>query len=168
MRGSVTVRPIALIDIGGFSECTAAVIAERDFLAHTEPFPLEETAKHVAGNIRLGNPQFVADDAGCIVGWCDIVRSTVPVHRHSGSLGVGMLAAYRGRGLGLALIESTLEAARAAAFERVDLTVYRRNERAARLYRKAGFRDVGVRIRGKKLDGEYDDELLMQILLEQR
>ena len=161
----VIVRPIDLRDIGGFSECTAEVIKERVYLAHLEPFPIEETAKFVAMNIRVGNPQFVAEDAGRIVGWCDIVRSTVPVQRHCGSLGIGMLAEYRGHGLGLRLIEATVAAARTAGMERVDLVVYGRNKRAAALYRKAGFTDVGTRLRGKKLDGEYDDTLLMGMLL---
>lgn len=78
-----------------------------------------------------------------------------------------MLAAYRGRGLGLRLIEATVDAARAAGLERVDLVVYGRNERAAALYRKAGFREIGRRERAKKLDGEYDDTVLMGMLLEQ-
>jgi RimJ/RimL family protein N-acetyltransferase len=163
----IFVRPIDLRDIGGFSECVTAVVAERVYLAHIEPLPIDETAKFVALNIRVGNPQFVAEDDGRIVGWCDIVRSSVPVQRHCGSLGIGMLAAYRGRGLGLRLIETTVAAARAAGFERVDRVVYGRNERAAALYHKAGFVEIGRRTRAKKLDGEYDDTILMGMLLAQ-
>jgi L-amino acid N-acyltransferase YncA len=163
--GHAVVRPIELADIAGFASCTAAVIAERSWLAHTEPFPLEETAGFVARNIRTGNPQFVAEDAGRIVGWCDVVRSTVPVYRHGGTLGIGVLASHRGQGLGRRLIAATLAAARAAGMERVDLAVYARNTRAAALYRAVGFRDLGVRRNGKKQDGQYDDVLLMDIAL---
>ena len=79
---------------------------------------------------------------------------------------MGMLAPYREQGLGTRLIDATLSAAREAGMERVDLVVYARNTRAAALYRKVGFRDVGRRTRGKKLDGEYDDELLMEFVFE--
>jgi ribosomal protein S18 acetylase RimI-like enzyme len=163
---SVVVRPIQLTDIGSFAECVAEVIAERDYLAWQERFPIESTARFVAQNIRLGNPQFVADDGGRVVGWCDILRSTVPVHQHCGSLGMGALAPYRERGLGTRLIVSALSAAREIGMERVDLVVYARNARAAALYRKFGFREVGRRTRGKKLDGEYDDEILMEFVFE--
>jgi ribosomal protein S18 acetylase RimI-like enzyme len=164
--GDVVVRPIALTDIGSYAECVAEVIAERDYLAWQERFPIDETARFVAHNIRVGNPQFVADDDGRIVGWCDIMRSTVPVHLHCGSLGMGMLAPYRERGLGTRLIIAALSAAREVGIERVDLVVYARNTRAAALYRKVGFRDVGKRTRGKKLGDKYDDELLMEFVFE--
>lgn len=163
----VVVRPIELRDIGSFAECTAAVIAERDYLAWQTPFPLESTAQFVAANIRTGNPQYVADDGGRIVGWCDIVRSDIPVHRHCGALGMGVLAQYREQGLGRRLIDATLTAARGAGFERVDLVVYARNSRAAALYRSTGFVDIGRRTRGKKLGCDYDDELLMGVVFDE-
>jgi len=161
----VVVRPIGLRDIEGFAACTAAVIAEREWLAHVEPFPIEETARFVARNIRTGNPQFVAELTGRIVGWCDVERSPVPVYAHRGTLGIGMLAEVRGHGLGLRLIEAALAACRTQAIEHVGLAVFARNARALALYRKAGFREIGRRPRGKKLDGHYDDVVLMDLAL---
>jgi ribosomal protein S18 acetylase RimI-like enzyme len=155
------VRPIELRDITGFRECVAAVMAERQWLAYQTPFPIPETAAYVAGNIANGNPQFVADDGGRIVGWCDVARETIPIYAHEGMLGMGVLAGYRGRGLGKRLIEATLAAARIAGFERVSLSAYARNTRAIALYKKIGFVVEGTRVRGKKLDGEYDDVLMM-------
>ena len=43
----------------------------------------------------------------------------------------------------------------------MSLSVYARNTRAVALYRKNGFVVEGTRVRGKKLDGEYDDVLMM-------
>jgi len=163
----VAIRPIELSDIAGFSACTAAVVAERHYLAHVEPFPIDETAKFVALNIRTGNPQFVADDGGRVVGWCDIVRGSLPVHSHRGTLGIGMLAAHRGQGLGTRLMRATLDAARGKGFEHIGLVVYGRNTHAQALYRKAGFREIGRRTRGKKLDGQYDDEVLMELVFDE-
>jgi len=78
---------------------------------------------------------------------------------------MGLLPDYRGRGLGERLIRATLDAARAAGFERIELSVYGRNERASVLYRKVGFVHEGTRVRGKKLDGRYDDVHLMGLML---
>ena len=155
------VRPITLADVTGFRSCVGAVMRERKFLAYLEPFPLAETAAFVAGNIDKGNPQFVADDAGRIVGWCDICRETVPTYAHEGMLGMGVQEDYRGRGVGERLVRAALDAAADAGFERVALSVYASNTRAAALYRKAGFVHEGTRVRGRKLDGAYDDVHMM-------
>jgi RimJ/RimL family protein N-acetyltransferase len=161
----IVIRPIALGDIEQFQHVTNLVMRERRYLAFVEGFPIDEAAAFVARNLRLGNPQLVADDGGRIVGWCDIRRETIPVYAHVGHLGMGLLPDYRGRGIGARLLRASIDAARAAGFERIELTVYGRNERAAALYRRAGFVHEGTRVRGKKLDGEYDDVHMMGMLL---
>jgi ribosomal protein S18 acetylase RimI-like enzyme len=157
----VIVRRIALADIEGYRECVGAVMKERRFLAYLEPFPLAETASFVAANIDKGNPHWVAEDAGRIVGWCDVSRDSVPTYAHEGMLGMGVLEEYRGRGVGERLIRAALDAAAGAGLERVVLSVYASNTRAAALYRKVGFVHEGTRVRGRKLDGIYDDVHLM-------
>jgi ribosomal protein S18 acetylase RimI-like enzyme len=159
------IRPIALADIEQFRDVTSAVMRERVFLAFVDGFPIDEAATFVARNLRLGNPQFVAEDADRIVGWCDIRRETIPVYAHAGHLGMGLLPEYRGRGIGERLIRASIDAARVAGFERIELTVYARNVRAVALYCKVGFVHEGTRIRGKKLDGDYDDVHMMGLLL---
>jgi ribosomal protein S18 acetylase RimI-like enzyme len=160
---SAVVRAITLADVAGYRACVGAVMHERRYLAYLEPFSLAETAGFVAGNIDKDNPHFVADDAGRIVGWCDICRERVPTYAHEGMLGMGVLADYRGRGLGERLIRAALAAATVAGFERISLSVYGTNTRAAALYRKVGFVLEGTRVRGRKLDGVYDDVHMMAI-----
>ena len=161
----VVIRPIALADVEQFRHVTDLVMRERSFLAFVEGFPIDEAAAFVARNVRLRNPQFVADDAGRVVGWCDIRRETIPVYAHTGHLGMGLLPDYRGKGIGMRLLRAAIDEARAAGFERIELSVYVRNARAAELYRKAGFVHEGTRVRGKKLDGEYDDVHIMGLIL---
>ena len=74
---------------------------------------------------------------------------------------MGLLPEYRGHGLGERLIRAALDAARGAGFERVSLSVYASNARATALYRKVGFVLEGTRVRGRKVDGAYDDMLMM-------
>ena len=163
--GEVVIRPIELRDIEGFNRCTDVVMRERQYMAFLEGFPIDEAAAFVARNLRLGNPQYVADDDGVLAGWCDIRRETIPVYAHCGHLGMGLLPEYRGRGIGERLIRASIEDARRAGFERIELSVYSRNTRAAALYRKVGFVHEGTRVRGKKVDGEYDDVLIMGLML---
>ena len=161
----ILIRPIALADIEQFHQVTDAVMRERKFLAFVEGFPIDEAALFVARNMRLRNPQIVADHDGRIVGWCDIRRESIPVYSHTGHLGMGVLAEYRGQGLGERLIRAAIEAARETDFERIELSVYGRNAPAMALYRKVGFVHEGTRVRGKKLDGDYDDVHMMGLLL---
>jgi len=160
----ILVRPIAIGDIEQFWSVTNAVMRERQFLAYFG-FPLDECATFVARNMRLGNPQIVAEHAGRLVGWCDIQRETVPAYAHTGVLGLGVLAEFRGRGVGERLVRAAIDAAKLANFERLELSVYDRNTRAAALYRKVGFVHEGTRVRGKKVDGEFDDVHMMGMLL---
>ena len=163
--GDVVIRPIVLGDIEQFRDVANAVMRERAFLAYVDGFPIDEAAAFVARNLRLDNPQLVADDGGRVVGWCDIRRETMPVYAHVGHLGMGLLPEYRGKGVGERLLRASIDAARAAGFERIELAVYGRNVRAAALYRKVGFVHEGTRVRGKKLDEEYDDVHMMGLLL---
>ena len=158
---AVVVREITLADVAGYRACVGAVMRERRFLAYLEPFSLTQTAAFVADNIDKGNPHYVADDAGGIVGWCDIQRESVPTYAHEGMLGMGLLPDYRGTGLGERLIRTALDAATRAGLERVSLSVYASNTRAMALYRKVGFVLEGTRVRGRKVDGAYDDIHMM-------
>lgn len=161
----IVVRPIALADIEASRDCVAEVMRERRWLAFVEPFSLADTAAFVARNISAGNPHYVVAHGQTIVGWCDICRYTPPVYAHDATMGMGLRDGYRRRGLGERLLRIALDAARGAGLERVSLTVYARNTPAIALYRKVGFVLEGTRVRGKKLDGEYDDVHMMGIHL---
>jgi RimJ/RimL family protein N-acetyltransferase len=163
--GRVAIRPIVLADIEAYRDLTDVVMRERLYMAFLEGFPIDEAAAFVARNLRLGNPHLIADDAGRVVGWCDIRRETIPVYSHCGGLGMGVHPDYRGQGIGERLIRAAIDAARAGGFERLELSVYARNPRAAALYRRVGFVHEGTRVRGKKVDGEYDDVHIMGMLL---
>ena len=162
----VVIRPIARQHIPGFRECLDAVSRERRYLAFLEARPLPAIRKFVLDNIRTGNPQFVALEDGRVVGWCDICRMDRPVYLHAGVLGMGILKEFRGRGIGRRLILAALERAREVGIERVELTVYVSNKRAIRLYKSVGFAREGVQRKGRKLDGVYEDVLMMARLFE--
>jgi RimJ/RimL family protein N-acetyltransferase len=98
---------------------------------------------------------------GEVVGWCDIRRHDFPAHAHRGTLGMGIVPAYRGQGLGLRLLKTTVERAGDAGFVRIELAVYVDNTRAIALYEKAGFVREGVQRDAVLVDGQFRDAIAM-------
>ena len=160
------VVPIAPGHIEGFREALDAVARERKYLAQVEARPLAWAQAFVTENLERDNPQFVALDNGRVVGFCDIIPNLRPGFTHSGSLGMGILRDWRGRGLGRALLEACLEKAFRKGLTRIELEVYASNTAAIALYRKLGFVQEGVKRHARCLDGRYDDLLVMALLRE--
>jgi ribosomal protein S18 acetylase RimI-like enzyme/SAM-dependent methyltransferase len=163
--GAIEIVPILEAHIPGFHRALYAVCRERKYLARFEAPPLESTRAFVLHNIGQGVPQVVALDGETVVGWCDISPSAKDVFRHCGTLGMGILAPYRHRGTGTRLLAAALTRAREAGIERVELEVYESNAAAIALYRKMGFREEGRKIRSCRIDGRYDNDILMVLFL---
>ncbi len=162
---TVEIRRITEHDIVGFREATDAVARERRFLALIEAPPIEETAAFVRDNLARANPSFVAVDGERIVGWCDIVRNERrAIYRHRGTVGMGLLAAYRGQGIGRRLLQAAIDAAMAGGMSRIELTVRADNEVATKLYLRLGFEPEGYHRNTDCIDGVYYDTRSMALL----
>lgn len=86
--------------IEGFHRALDFVARERRYLAFLEAPPPESTRDFVLNNIAQGYPQWVVLSAGELVGWCDIIPKSRPVHARVGVLGVALLPEFRGQGIG--------------------------------------------------------------------
>jgi ribosomal protein S18 acetylase RimI-like enzyme len=158
------VVPIAEQHIDGFWAAVDSVARERRYLALLEAPPKADSTKYVRDNIAARAPHFVALEDASVVGWCYIALKPRPTLRHSGILGMGVLREYRGRGIGRALMDATLQAAKAKGIRRVELTVRVDNEPAKRLYERFGFVTEGLCKRHMHVDGEFVDSWLMALL----
>ena len=155
------IRPVRLQDAASRNVCLDVVARERRYLALLQAPSVADSEKFIAHLDKHNWPQFVAESDERIVGWCDITGMTQPGSTHCGVLGMGLLPAWRGQGLGRRLAEATLVQAQSTGLERVQLEVFVDNVRAIALYEKLGFVHEGRRRRARKLDGVYDDVLIM-------
>jgi len=154
--------PIASRHIDGFHAALDAVAREGEYLALTAAPAIESTRRWVEGNIERGIPLYVALAEGKrVVGWCDIIPNSHPGFDHGGRLGVGVLLAHRGQGIGRRLVRTTIERARVFGLERVELEVFASNAQAIRLYEQFGFEHEGCRRGARKSRGGYEDVLIM-------
>lgn len=165
-RTDVRIVPTDERYVESFNRALDIVARERRYIGFVEGPPMENTrtfVRHVISGEGVQRLAVTHDDE--VVGWCDIVRRGMEGFRHAGRMGMGVLPDYRGAGLGRRLLTETLGAARALGMERVDLEVFASNEAAIALYRKLGFVVEGIKKRARKLDGKYDDDLIMALFL---
>ena len=157
--------PIAEEHIPGFRAAVDTVARERKYLAFLEAPPLEDVARFVCDNIAHRYPQFIVLSAAIVAGWCDVIpnRSRV-IYSHCGTLGIGLLPDFRGKGIGRELMRRTLEAAFAFGLTRIELTVRETNTNAIALYRKLGFETEGFHRNAVRIDGRYENLYSMALL----
>jgi ribosomal protein S18 acetylase RimI-like enzyme len=163
---AIEIVPIAQEHIEGFHRALDFVARERRYLAFLEAPPPDETRAFVLNNIAQNHPQWVVLSEGEVVGWCDILPKSRPVHAHVGVLGVALLPEFRGCGLGGRLIRQTLDAARAFGLHRVELTVREDNANAIALYSKLGFAIEALMRDAIKVDDACENVVLMALLFD--
>jgi RimJ/RimL family protein N-acetyltransferase len=113
----------------------------------------------VKSNLENGNPMMLALADGKVVGWCDVRREFFPSRAHRGTLGMGLLPEWRGRGVGRRLLEATLAQARLSGFKRIELDVHADNPR-----QQAGFVREGIVRDASLIDSVFRDAILMAIV----
>ncbi len=151
--------------ISGFRAAVDVVARERKYLAFLEAPPIENVTRFVLHNIVHRYPQFVVLSAGTVVGWCDVIpnRSRV-VYAHCGTLGVGLLPEFRGKGIGRQLMQRAIDAAFAFGLTRIELTVREGNVNAIALYKSLGFAIEGLHRNAVCIEGQYENLYSMALL----
>ncbi len=108
----------------------------------------------------------VAERAGAIAGWAALNRYT---HRCAydgvADLSIYVARAQRGTGIGSGLLGALEAIARAHSFHKIVLFTFPFNAPGQRLYRKHGFREVGVFREQGRLDGHFIDVMAMEKIL---
>ena len=163
----VTIRQIFHGDIESLHSCLDSVARERKYLGFTQAAPIEETRKSLVEDMERGVIRLIALDESKVVGWCQIRPDRWEGFTHAGWLGMGVLKEYRGQGIGSALLYQTLAEARNRGLERVELSVFASNLPAIHLYEKFRFEIEGRKKRARKLDGNYDDIIVMALIFDQ-
>ena len=159
---SIQITKSSLRFAESYNKAVDTVARERKHLGNTVGFPLDSTISFVKMFEENNLAQFFAMENERVVGWCDIQPKPFEGMKHVGVLGMGILREFRGKGLGSKLLEKALNHAKTVnGIEKVELEVFKSNAVAIRLYERFGFVIEGERVKGRKLDGIYDNILLM-------
>ena len=157
--------PITEAHIAGFRDAVDVVARERKYLAFLEAPPLEDVTKFVRNNIERGYPQFVVVSGDAVVGWCDVLPNrTRVIYSHCGTLGIGLLPQFRGKGIGRTLMQRVIDDAFAFGLTRIELTVRETNVNAIALYKSLGFEVEGRHRNAVCIEGRYENLYSMALL----
>ena len=165
MARLIKVRAARISDAKSLNACFDAIARERAHLGRVAAPPVAQSRSYLRKLLREEYPSLVVTEGKRIVGWCDAEPRDMEGFRHTAGLGMGLLPEMRGRGLGARLVRAIIALCRRRGIEKIELQVYASNRAARALYRKCGFRHEGRRVRARKLDGKYDDVVLMGMLL---
>jgi RimJ/RimL family protein N-acetyltransferase len=153
------IRPTQADDAWAMAELFASVAGERDGIATEPPVDIGERAAVFAGSAA---ESVVADADGQIIGMVHI-----EVSRHGfGELGMLVDRAWRGRGVGSALVAAAIGWAGSHGLHRLSLEVFAHNTAAIALYRRCGFVEEGRRAQQyRRANGELWDSIVMGLAL---
>lgn len=103
----------------------------------------------------------VAEADQRLVGYISAQKGRLNRIAHSAYIVVGILADYRGKGIGTEFFKRLNDWAEEKKVTRLELTVICENEAAKRLYTKSGFQIEGIKRNSVCVDGKYLDEYYM-------
>ena len=149
-----------------YRACLDVVARERMYLAQVEALPLERIKEFVQDSVKNDAVQFFAIDGEKVIGWADIFPSWAHAVAHCGSLGMGVLAEYRGQGIGQQLLQSCIQKAWIKGITRIELEARADNLAAIALYEKCGFKHEALKRNAMRFDGAYFNAVQMSLLRE--
>ncbi|NLE75919.1 MAG: GNAT family N-acetyltransferase [Chloroflexi bacterium] len=163
----LVVRTAALDDAAELRAISAEVVGEMRYsVSEPDEFNHSEEAERTWIARHLDRPDhllLVGEANGHVVGHLGLDCSGRRRMRHRALLHISVARGWRGRGVGTALIGSSLDwAAANPQIEKVALEVLADNTAAQALYRRFGFAEEGRRVREiKRGPGSYVDAVLM-------
>jgi RimJ/RimL family protein N-acetyltransferase len=165
-RPAWTIRPMGERDAEAATALLAEVAREGNYIATEWPFDVEARARAMRDALL---------ERRC-VGWLALDGRTVAgqltvfdLQLEEPEIGMIVGAAYRGRGIGRALLDRATAWARANERPALRLRVFPDNERARALYRASGFSEIALEPAAiVRRDGTARDVIVMRCRIAER
>ena len=167
MTTVITIRRGTTDDAASIVAVWQAIVAEKSYSAIDCPFALEREREYLT-SLSARESVFLAETTERqVVGFQSLDQWTKLFHSmdHVGQLGTFVLQEWRGRGIGKQLAAQTLAFARSGGYEKLVIYVRASNSGAQAFYEGLGFVPCGRLARQVKIDGQHDDEVVMEMFL---
>lgn len=112
------------------------------------------------------HPVIVAEAGGQVVGWGSLnVYNPRKAYDFVADFSIYVERAWRGKAVGSAVLSRLIELAKERGFHKLVLSAFPHNAAGMALYRRFGFREVGIFKEQGQLDGKWVDTIVMEKLL---
>jgi putative acetyltransferase len=164
----LVVRPATTEDLDRLLDLFAAVVDERLWLGAEPPLDRDAQRRRFVERMEEGSSGqslvAVTVDGGELVGYVGMELAPYNV----ASFGMIVDAAWRGRGVGSALVEAAIDWSRDRGAHKLTLQVWPHNPAARRLYRRHGFVEEGLlRRHYRRRNGQLWDAVVMGLVLDE-
>jgi len=161
------IQRATLADFGGLFQAQRKIAQEAEHLAITQKDKkasmFQAFLKAIMNRNRVHT--LIAKDNGGIVGYITIVTGKFLKVRGTAYVVMGVVSTHRSQGIGTQLLAAAEAFIHARGMHRIELEVFEKNERAVKLYERAGFIMEGRRREAVKTADGYDDIIWMGKLL---
>jgi RimJ/RimL family protein N-acetyltransferase len=162
----ITVRRATPQDATVISAIWEVICAERVYTAVNHPFTPQQERDYITS---LSNREgvFLAEVDDQVVGFqsLDLWARYTDSFDHVGTVGTFVLPEWRQKGIAQRLAEHTLSFAVANGYEKVVIYVRAGNTGAQHFYAGLGFTAKGTLDKQVKIDGQYEDVIVMELFL---
>jgi len=130
-----------------------------------------ETKPRSPGDIRgwldAGFPLVAVQAGGELAAWASAppYRAARPAYSGVADFSVYVAREWRGRGAGRVAVRALVEECERRGYWKLLSRIFPENEASLALCRSLGFREVGVYRRHGKLDGEWKDTVIVELLI---
>jgi phosphinothricin acetyltransferase len=165
LKTSVHIRDALIEDAVAIARIYNQAIEDRVATLETELRTPDERRQWLA-NRTPRHPVVVATEGSSVVGWASLNSfNPRPVYDHVADFSVYVDRDRRGTGVGTALLAALELRAGEIGYHKLVLAALPWNSAGMALYRRCGFRTVGVYFEQGWLDGRWVDAVLMEKIL---
>lgn len=160
------VRPAGLKDIPAITRIYNQGIEDRVATLETALRTEDERREWLLSRSERHKVLVAVDENDTAWGWASLnVFNARACYSGVADISVYIERGRRGQGLGRLLLTHLEEAAREQGFHKMVLATFPFNRLGQGLYRRMGFREVGIYEKQGKLDGNWIDVMIMEKLL---
>jgi len=161
----LVIRPARLDDAAAICDIYNQGIEDGDATLETRFRSAEEQRAWLASRDER-HPVLIAEREGLVVGWGSLnAFNPRPAYDFVSDFSVYVARASRGTGVGRELLEKLIETAREIGYHKMVLAAFGWNLAGIALYRRMGFRQVGVYREQGRLNDRWVDTVIMEKLL---
>jgi ribosomal protein S18 acetylase RimI-like enzyme len=162
----ISIRKATINDAKAISNIWEIISNERIYSAVNKPFTVDQERGYIKG-LSVREAVFIALIKNQVIGFqtLDQWSKVTDSFNHVGTIGTFIRPEYRSKGVGKKLMDFTLNFARENNYEKFVVYVRSNNITAQKFYRKLGFVTCGILTNQVKINGDYDDEIFMELYL---